>query len=653
MKTLLPLVLLIACGSSLVRAQLTPQLTPLRAETPTPQPQPIPLNPELFRPVAPQTIQPVLVPGSLVNNLVELEHLKQFLAQEIQQPTSVADLASSVPQRQEPDPNAQPIPQPALIFDTAVSPSSYEQESGSQDSDKPTTQDPEAQPAPATQPQQELEALAQQIEARKGQVEGNAALDETAKKEAMTQLNAAGASIQKAIASRNERDKMKAENESSDSRREKLKEELATPLVALSPEPSASLEDLGTKLQQKEAELDTLKNEQKEIRDRIAKRETEKSDLPGKRMSFEEEIRRVRNALNELANQPESPARELTRLVLESELKFYEQELERLAVKSVRLEQEGRTLPLRRDQVARKIKNLEAEIEAWRTQIEKKRQLEIDRQKQEAKREAIKAMEQSNELLRELAQTNQELASQREKLNSQLKALEEEQQRITQTSDKIEKNRSDLKEKIEIGLTTTTGILLVEHRRSLVPAAKSQNRLAELTAKVREAQAAKLALSEQRDTISTSDEAIDTMIQAHASAFENMPDDADPQERVRSLLETQLNLADALLNDYSEDYIPKLTSLEQAHRSLIKNIELSREFTTENALWVRSANPISLDDLTDSTSGVQKFLNYRAWMNLAESIVQHISTRPYEITVLVIFVGGLFMVQRRLKATHE
>ena len=633
-------------------AQSTPLLTPLRAETPVPQSaaRPLPISPELFRPVAPQTIQPALEPGSLANNLVELEQLKQFLAQEIQQPTSDAEFATSVPQPQEPDPNARPIPQPAPIFDDAVSPSSFVQESENQDPDKPA--DSEDQPAPAAE-QQELEALAQQIEARKEQVEGNAALDEVAKKDAMTQLNTAGASIQKAIASRNERAAMKAENESSEERRNQLKEELAAPLVALSPEPSTSLEDLGTKLQQKEANLETLKNEQKEIRDRITKRETEKNALPGKRMSVEEDIRKARNALSELSNQPESSTRELSQLVLESQLKYHEQELERLAVKSVRLEQEGRTLPLRRDLVSRKIKNLEAEIEAWRAQIEKKRQQEIDRQKQEAKQEALKAMEQSNELLRELAQTNQELASQRETLNSQLKALEEEQQRVTQTSDKIEKNRSDLKEKIEIGLTTTTGILLVEHRRSLVPVAKSQNRLAELTAKVREAQAAKLALSEQRDAISTSDEAINTMIQAHASAFENMPDDADPQERVRSLLETQLNLADALLNDYSEDYIPKLTSLEQAHRSLIKNVELSREFTTENALWVRSANPISLDDLTDSTSGVQRFLNYRAWKNLAESIGQHISTRPYEITVLVIFVGGLFMVQRRLKATHE
>ena len=517
---------------------------------------------------------------------------------------------------------------------------------------------------PTLESQEEVESLRKQIESRKKQINANETLEEGVKSDANNQLNTATDWLTKAAAAQ-----AYLKNESAAKDDKKTKDANAgtqEELIAESPEPGATLDALKGELQSKETKLELLLDEQQELQTRIANRSERVLNLPALKKQAENAVKDTVQAIEANEKQPNDFSKPLSLLVLQSKKVALELEVKKLTLESLRLEEIGRSLPIERDRLAQKIQNLKTEVKRWREATDKRLKAEIEQQRQDAIEAALKAAPE----LKVIAKQNQAYANMRRDLIVRIDTLQSELDRLKSVNSSLEKEQSTLEQRIETtGLTSSNGILLVAHRRTLPSTAHSQESKLRLTDELRVSKAKTLELESERVKLVSTLNVLETTAEDAAEAksgSEDPPLSVDDKierarERVKSelleskkraLLNSQLDIISSLLADH-RNHQKKNLAVEVEHESLIRNVNKAKEYVDENALWVRSANRVHGSDLEDSITGLRSFLNRKAWSKLLANIGKHIIDQPYETGLMGLIIGGLFVVQRRLRWSHE
>lgn len=518
--------------------------------------------------------------------------------------------------------------------------------------------------APTLESQEEVESLRKQIESRKTQINANETLEEGVKSDANNQLNTATDWLTKAAAAQ-----AYLKNESAAKDDQTSEEANAAPqeeLIAKSPQQGATLDVLKGELQSKETKLELLLDEQQDLQTRIANRSERVLNLPALRKQAENAVKDTIQAIEANEKQPEDFSKPLSLLVLQSKKVALELEVKKLTLEALRLEQIGRSLPVERDRLAQEIQNLKTEVKRWREATDKRLKAEIEQQRQDAIEAAMKAAPE----LKVIAKQNQAYANMRRDLIVRIDTLQAELDKIKTINSSLEKEQRTLEQRIETtGLTSSNGILLVAHRRTLPSTAHSQESILRLIDELRVSKAKTLELESERVQLVSTLNALETAAEDKA---EVISDPEDPplsvedkieraRERVKSelleskkrdLLNSQLDIITSLLADH-RNHQKKNLAVEVEHGSLIRNVNKAKEYVDENALWVRSANRVHGSDLEDSITGLRSFLNRKAWSKLLASIGTHIINQPYETGLMGLIIGGLFVVQRRLRWSHE
>ena len=408
-------------------------------------------------------------------------------------------------------------------------------------------------------------------------------------------------------------------------------------------DPESTSEELQTQLQAKRTELQEAKTRFATILSQIDEREARIAQLPARQNSAQDRLKTIEQSFASLANKPEDVTMQLSILALETQKLATKNEVDALKAEVQRQEQVGKLLPVERDVLSRNVNRLETEIAEWENEFNIRRAREIEAEQTKAKRMAREAIE-SNPAFAELANRNKQLLEIWEKLTKKLKDTREEKQKVEDRNQDINKNFDSLKKKIEQGMTTANGMLLVEHRKDLMQPMQSQVRINEITKELQRVQNEKATLKDQREPLATTESFV-----ADYAKRNNRPenDTSGFNEMVSKLAVTQLEYLDRLNGDY-ETYRGLLFAISNEHSALIKQIRESREYIDENAMWIQSSQPTVLADFNKSKGGLSRFFDLTQWRQLAGTIKERIIGKPYESGIAAVLLMGVFIFNRRL-----
>ena len=82
---------------------------------------------------------------------------------------------------------------------------------------------------------------------------------------------------------------------------------------------------------------------------------------------------------------------------------------------------------------------------------------------------------------------------------------------------------------------------------------------------------------------------------------------------------------------------------------MVNKVREVRQYIDKNALWIRSANPVSIADLEYSKNAIASFFEPAKWNELALNAKAKMAKRPYESALAGFIILGMFVVSRRLK----
>ena len=438
---------------------------------------------------------------------------------------------------------------------------------------------------------------------------------------------------------------------------------------SLSSDRGESLEQLQKDLKERQATLQASIDRRSEIRERLSERDQRVAELPDLLREKAKEEDDTKKLIDELqAKTEESLSRSFEVLLLDAKLLSLELSEKLLELEGRRKEQIGRILPLELEEVTLKIKRMDAELAELRPRSDMLRDQEIQERLIAARKALNEKLTQATPMLKELAEFNANLVRDKKELAGKSDQLENELSNVRQLQEELDESHERIKNQIETLGPTASGIRLVEHRRSLISTGKSQNRRLELAEQMQSKQTRKLSLKERRDQLVLGDDfKLDVLAVVEKQVEEQLKKQAEKQvvdldlaaeQRQMSvsvadqLLEIQKKYAIDLL-DVFEKYISTLTELDTAHRKLIDKVKEVKAFSDKNALWVRSAKPIELDDLKRCQSGLQSVLVSDQWGQLTNQASENFGKHPYHAGLLALVIGSLLVVRRRLRWSHE
>ena len=243
-----------------------------------------------------------------------------------------------------------------------------------------------------------IKNLTEQIANQKKLLTDNESIDETLKTEQLNQLNSASAALQRAVAFQALIDERKSAQSKFQSTLADRQDKLAVPEKTELPNMESMSDDLLIQLQEKRQQLQEEKTKQSRTQDQIEQRNKRITELPGVRTAAVEQLKKVKQRLADLEQQPQDIASTLS---LNAQELAAEKEIESLDIESAHQEQTGILLPLERDLVTRRVSILEEEIAAWETTYNRRREYEIAEQQRQAQ-EAVENAINADEVLRSL-----------------------------------------------------------------------------------------------------------------------------------------------------------------------------------------------------------------------------------------------------------
>ena len=540
---------------------------------------------------------------------------------------------------------------PEPIFDPMVAPASatmvQRATSGSQTSnlpEEPVAADEQPTSAPAIAGAITEANLLSEIERQKTAIGGDEQMDEMQKSDRLEMLASAHGSLLKATTYRLKRDEYKKQLAEYPQTLQTLEQDLVQQpdiqSLAISPDATADaldseLQRLEREFQEQEKLLIDLETENNELSRRI-------TEIPGIRATTSEELEKVEERLATISDSDEDLDAHLSWLLQHARKISFEAQLEMLDAEIERQKLAGKVLPLKRDQTSRLTKRLKSNIAKHETAIAKLRRKEVQLQAQQARLKAINA----HPALKNIATRNQELTQLRSNITSRIQSANEELSQVEALIDSLLKKKLDLESKIElVGVTNANGMLLVESRRSLASPFESQSRIKEIQAGQQTINVATLTLEEERKSLSDPAEFVANELGQVADQVVG----GEPLSKMAiKFVQTKRQYLDDLLNDYNQ-YLGLLSSLTVDRQELIDQISDIRGYIDEKALWVRNADPVSVNDIWDSAVGLKSFFAPERWGEIGAEFTRRIRTKPHESILGACGICVLLIFTRRLK----
>lgn len=406
----------------------------------------------------------------------------------------------------------------------------------------------------------------------------------------------------------------------------------STTLAALQPE----LQNLQRELAGKKEQFINLQAEHDAFGNRV-------TEIPGIRAATSKQLVEVKDNLLTISDSTEDIDAHIGWLLQNARKIAFETQLSTLDAESRRQELAGEILPLKRDQCSRDIKRLEARIIEYETAVADLRRIELQKQSQQARLEAINA----HPALKDIATRNEKLTKLREVITVQIEKAKDELSEVDGLVESLADTQQDLENKIQRagGVTDSNGVMLVESRRSLVSPFESLARIKELQLELRTLNIALISLEEERESLA--DPA--AFVESELKGVSDQVVHGHPlSEMAIKFVQTKREYLDALIKNYNQ-YRGLLTELDVSRNKLISQINELSNYIDTKALWVRNVEPIAISDLSHSSTAVKEFFAPDGWTDVRQQIVSRVKSKPHEFGLGMTGLVVLMVFTRRLK----
>lgn len=419
-----------------------------------------------------------------------------------------------------------------------------------------------------------------------------------------------------------------------------LEDKLAVDSKPQMPVGKESAEDLFSRLEDYRQKMDDLNSQLHELSKIELQHKVRLGEIPKDRATSRKRIAEIKK---QLKNEELSNADTVVMIRLRAEELELEYRIESLDSESKLYELQNRLLPLESDLLARQVKILETEIEAWNTAANDRRRMDLEAEAREARAQVIDAAP----ALRELATLNAELTERRIKFTELIRAATDEEIEVKELLNSV-RSQHDAVEKsiVDNTLSQANGLLLVDIRRKMVRPFKSRQRIRAINRELQKISLDRLKLNEQREPLSHPNEYA-------AAMLEGVHSDSISDEELSNMA---VEIAESIRQQYDQlsaghhTYLDLLGKIVAEREELVSEIEATMEFVNQKSLWVRSAQPIGIEQVAKSRYGVAKFFSPQKWTELLGELVNRFVTSPHESVAGLIGLVALFTISRRFKA---
>ena len=419
-----------------------------------------------------------------------------------------------------------------------------------------------------------------------------------------------------------------------------LQEKLSVDRKPQLPQGGESAEDLFAHLESLRNDMEGLNSRLNDLKETELQHKVRLSDIPKDRATAR---KRITELDKQLTNEELGEADTFVMIRLRAEELELEYRIESLESESKLYELENRLMPLNSDLLARDMKILEKEIESWNHAANLRRRLDLEEEARLARAQVIEAAP----ALRILAERNAELTERRITFSQQLRDATEEEIQVYELLNKVRGQHENVEKSIiDKTLSQANGLLLVDIRRTMVRPFKSRQRIRQINRELRTIGLERIKLNEQREPLSHPNEYV-------AEILKGVHSDSTTDEELSVMA---LEIVESIRQQYDQlsadhhTYTDLLGKIVAESEELVREIEATLQFVNRKSLWVRSAQPLGVEQVAKSRYAVSKFFSPSRWTQLIGHLTHRCVTSPHESAAGLIGLVSLFIFSRRFKA---
>ena len=419
-----------------------------------------------------------------------------------------------------------------------------------------------------------------------------------------------------------------------------LQEKLSIDRKPQTPQDDETADDLFSKLDSLRQEMEALNSRMHTLNKTELQHKVRLQDIPKERAEARKSIADLDKRLK---NEELGEADTYVMIRIRAEELELEYKIDSLESESKLYELENRILPLQNDLLARELKVLDAEITSWNYAANQRRRLDLEEEARLARAKVIDAAPS----LRELATLNAELTERRIRFTEQIRAATEEEIEVKELLNEVNSQHESVEKSIiDNTLSHADGMMLVDVRRKMIRPFKSHRRIRQINRELQQISLERIKLNEQREPLSHPAEYVTEMLKdVHSDLISDEQLSAMAIETAESIRQQY----DQLSADYHA-YIDLLGKIVVDREMLVSEIDATMHFVNQNSLWVRSAQPLSVEQVTKSRFGLRKFFSPQQWTELLGGLTYRCLNSPHESAASLIGLIGLFIFSRRFKS---
>ncbi len=484
-----------------------------------------------------------------------------------------------------------------------------------------------------------IEQLKDEIAARRATIKTSLGFDEDAKKDRLRHIEIAETAAAQATQNVAKKDELQNRVINLNKELESLRLESKKPAEPDPVDRSLEVAAMQSILGQLQAELAQSTTNVRKIQERIQQRDDRMARIPNERLQSRNEVTKLHEEfLQKQATGTEEievllaiKARELAEntnaQLLDQEASWHD------------LSQE--LLPLSKTIHQREVQRLEHEINAWNKAIAGRKQAELEKQIQVARQAAVE----THAALKDFSRQTTELAQARADLAEKIGKLQNDKLKVSKQQSEVHDQKDSLENSIrEVGKDGSRDLLIQVHRNLIRPY-EGMAKIRRMEARLRQTRGTILKLRAEQELVADAQ----AFIRDHLKIEHDVPvADTTLIAMAEEAVETHRQQLTELERDNTQ-FQKLLLEVLPERKLLLEEISATRELVDTHALWVQSADPMSLELLSKSSDGAKEFFEYTQWRELGQSIVGRVTNRPYECAVGLLGLMVAFVVGRKFK----
>jgi potassium-dependent mechanosensitive channel len=305
-------------------------------------------------------------------------------------------------------------------------------------------------------------------------------------------------------------------------------------------------------------------------------------------------------------------------------------------------------IPVRREVTKRKLDQVVAGVQELQTRID-------DRRKQIAIAEQEKARDaaaNADPRVREIARRNAELAEERTGVAEGIQLCKQELDKLVALEDELDSARARIERHISRGAKSQSVGLMLRHQRGRLPRTRwHRDQVTSIAHGLPDISLKSLNFEEELENLPLEIETIHEQI-AEANAGGDLASTERVQRMADNLMETRREYLTQLKQDY-ETWLNSKTDLRAKHELCIGKIDGLQLEIDKHVLWIRSADPLALEDFRESGSAIRSLIALPQWKELLGGLGKQLVDRWQVVVaaaiVLFLAVGMKRQFTRRLR----